>query len=467
MKRENISYMFDLRSESRSICDCIGEKLFYMGCSRDFFEARQTPQRSSTRCRRERGESIKVLAWDPSWEPAFVPGDVCHRDVGTARHHGKGVDMVHHSRPAGTCARGLWACPGVCVVLYLPCLSGTRVDYGHVLAFWYPVFAVPLCWICFARTVKGWLMKQTNTLRGAAWTEMSSWFSTVLGGSLVAAAAPAGSRLSARDSGEYASLSLGAASGGFSERWSSWTLMAASMAKDSGFALVDRVPAGNAPAVGDATKELHEIEASCRSIVTGVAEPTAVWKRWAMRMDAAPQERFYDGLAHEDVSLKTIILRSSALDVAVATILRKPSYASEQEQSLIEFLDRILVGSRADKDAVVQEMVKLAENVDGTASHDKIQALVISTLQQAKRDHRYEDALRETTDLLQHTAVKELELRQRSCAGEAAPADDGGDDLLPMVGGEVGDEELRERIVRSSELLDSNASLRHLVTIGR
>jgi len=374
--------------------------------------------------------------------------------------------MVHHSRPAGACARGLWASPGVCVVLYLPCLSGTLLDYGHVLAFLVSCVCCASVLDLLCQDCEG-LAYKTNKLRGAAWTVMSSWFSTVLGGSLVAAAAPAGSRLSAQDSGEYASLSLGATSGGFSERWSSWTSMAASIAKDSGFALVDRVPAGNASAVGDATKELHEIEASCRSIVTGVAEPTAVWKRWAMRMDAAPQERFYDGLAHEDVSLKTIILRSSALDVAVATILRKPSYASDQEQSLIEFLDRILVGSRADKDAVVQEMVKLAENVDGTASHDTIQALVISTLQQAKRDHRYEDALREITDLLQHTAVKELELRQRSCAGEAAPADDGGDDLLPMVGGEVGDEELRERIVRSSELLDSNASLRHLVTISR
>lgn len=305
---------------------------------------------------------------------------------------------------------------------------------------------------------------------------MSSWFSSVLGSSLGSAAVEVPDAASKEDQGEPPASD----STGFSDRVTYWTSMAASvgssLAKDSGFALVDRVGSGSFAAVGDASKELTEIEASCKSIITGVAEPTAIWKRWAARMDVTPLERFYDGLAHEDVSLKTIILRSSALDVAVSTILRKPSYASDQDQSLLEFFDRILVGSRAGKADVVAELVKLADNVDGTASHDKIQALVISALQQAKCDHRFDDAQRETKDLLRHVAVKVKELRALAHPGDAdAPPQDAGTDTecnehtlldLPLAGPEVGDDELRERVARSSELLDTNASLRHLVTIG-
>lgn len=60
--------------------------------------------------------------------------------------------------------------------------------------------------------------------------------------------------------------------------------------------------------------------------------------------------------------------------------------------------------------------------------------------------------------------------RENASAGAAGAAceaaeDDGGGEL-PVVGTEMGDEEVRERVMRSSELLDSNASLRHLVTVG-
>jgi hypothetical protein len=127
---------------------------------------------------------------------------------------------------------------------------------------------------------------------------------------------------------------------------------------------------------------------------------------------------------------------------------------------------------------VVAELVKLADNVDGTASHDKIQMLVISALQQAKCDHRFEDAQRETKDLLRHVAAKAKELRARADVGTgdaAAPPPEDADNAefcehmllnLPVAGPEIGDDELRERVSRSSELLDTNASLRHLVTIG-
>jgi hypothetical protein len=307
---------------------------------------------------------------------------------------------------------------------------------------------------------------------------MSSWFSSVLGGSL-GAGAPQGTEAS-RAEASVATAPDGGAAGpgqkadGFSDRLTYWTSMASSLAKESGFALVDRLEAGESSIVGDAGKELTEVEASCKSIATGVAEPTAIWRGWAARMDAVPPERFYDGESHEDVSLKTVILRSSALGTAIATVLRKPTYASDEEHSLLEFFDRVLVGSRAEKEILVTKLAKLAENVDGTASQDKIQALVISAFHQAQCDHRYEDAFRETTDLLQHTAIKEKELlaRRRADGGGGAAAaqgafSDSDSSALLDVSTEIGDEELREHVARSSELLDTNASLRHLVTISK
>ena len=311
---------------------------------------------------------------------------------------------------------------------------------------------------------------------------MSSWFSTVLGGSLGATAppdtaAPPHEAAPPAEDGAAAAPGQHKAGDGFSDRLTYWTTMASSMgsslAKESGFALVDRLEAGESSIVGDAGKELGDVEASCKAIATGVAEPTALWRSWAARLDAVPPERFYDAHAHEDVSLKTIILRSSALDTTIATVLRKPAYAADEQHSLVEFLDRVLVGSRAETQTLVGELAKLAENVDGTASHDRIQALVIAAFHQARCDHRYEDAMRETTDLLQHITVKEKELLAlRNVAGGssgAAAAQGAGIDgaVLLEVSAEVGDEELRECVTRTSELLDTNASLRHLVTIGK
>ena len=281
-----------------------------------------------------------------------------------------------------------------------------------------------------------------------------SWFSSVMGGTLGGASSAAPAVAEGSATAEPAAASQD--SGGFAY----WTSLASSFARESGYDLVDRVQAGDYTKLGDARKELAEIEANCKAIVTGVAEPPAVWRRWVSRMDASPPERFYDGLAHEDVNIKTLLLRSSALDVAVSTILRKPSFASDADQSLLEFMDRVLVGSRESKEDMLKELVKLAENVDGTASHDRIEALVISALHQAKRDHRYEDALLETTDLLSHVAAKESELRALRVMShsETAAASQGDDALDELVAGtEVGDDELRERVARSSELLDSNA----------
>jgi hypothetical protein len=317
---------------------------------------------------------------------------------------------------------------------------------------------------------------------GVCGASMSSWLSSVLGAvgqtkTLADAreTAPQGDDKEQPQSASAASSQD--VSIGFADRVTYWTSVAASvgssLAKDSGFAMIDRVAEELDQActpVGDAGKELNDIEASCKAITSGVAEPSAVWKGWAARMGASQQERFYDSQAHEDVSLKTLILRSSALNVAVTSVLRKPSCASDQDQSLLALLDHILVGERADKEEAVRELVKLAEVVDGTASHDKIQALVLSSLSEAKSDYRYEDTQRECTDLLQQTTSKERELlalpRLRA---SLAPADDAADNEAgesPVVGAELGDEEVRKRVVRSSELLDNNASLRHLVTIG-
>jgi hypothetical protein len=201
---------------------------------------------------------------------------------------------------------------------------------------------------------------------------MASWFSSVLGGSFGETVAPPADQDKQVEAAQGSNVGSAI---GFSDRMTYWTSMAkemgSSFAKDSGFALVDRAESGSYTPVGDASKELSEIEANCKSIITGVAEPTTIWNRWTKRMDASPLERFYDRQAHEDLSLKTIILRSSALDVAVSTVLRKPSYASDTNNSLLEFLDRILVGSRETKQEILSAVVRLAENVDGTAARDK------------------------------------------------------------------------------------------------
>ena len=312
---------------------------------------------------------------------------------------------------------------------------------------------------------------------------MSSWFSSVLGavGQARVTHGDAASGEADAEAQPPAAPPAGDAEpgAGFHDRVTYWTNAAvsagAALAKESGFALVDRVKEGGSVPAGDAAKESAEIEASCKAISTGVAEPPAIWKRWAARMDASPPECFYDGKAHEDVSLRTLLLRSSALDVAVCTVLRKPSFASDEDQSLLDFLDHMFIGERAGKAQVVNELAKLAEVVDGTASLDRIRELVLAALHEARRDHRYEEALRECTDLLEHSSAREKELRMRprrenasaGAAGAACEAaeDDGGGEL-PVVGTEMGDEEVRERVMRSSELLDSNASLRHLVTVG-
>ena len=300
-----------------------------------------------------------------------------------------------------------------------------------------------------------------------------SWFSSVLGGALAGPAAPAAAVVPPAGGEGVDDLAAADrrpdAAAGFGAYWTSVaTSVGTSFARESGFDLVDRVQAADYTKLGDARKELTEIEANCNAIVAGLAEPAAIWRRWVSRMDASPPERFYDGLAHEDVNLKTLVLRSSALDVAVSSVLRKPSCADDEDKALLEFLDRILVGTREGKEEIVRELVKLADNVDGTASHDRIQALVTSALHQAKQDHRYEDALLETNELLTHVTAKEDELRALRAVpcGDDEPSSVGDALDLLVAGTEAADEEMRERVARSSELLDSNASLRHLVTVG-
>jgi len=238
-----------------------------------------------------------------------------------------------------------------------------------------------------------------------------------------------------------------------------WSGVAASMghpfSKDDEFSLVDRFT-GSAVNHPDSKKETEEIESQCKALHDGKGNVEEVWKAWVKKLKDEAAHKYYDKEADEIVSFKDLLLRTSAVQASLGCCLRSPGVIKDGS-AILELLDHCLIGNKEDKDGLMMELSKLAQTVDGTAYHERIEKLVQGAVQQVKRDLRYEDAMREAHSILQQVRDKEDELK---VLPEIDPDDLDGIETL-------GDEDLRERVARSAELLDRNASMRHLITVAQ
>ncbi len=81
----------------------------------------------------------------------------------------------------------------------------------------------------------------------------------------------------------------------------------------------------------------------------------------------------------------------------------------EEGDVILDLLDRLLMGEKEQKRMLLEELCRLSQNVDGTASHDQIERLVCEAVKQAKRDLGYEEALEEAGTLM----------KQVRCGGRA------------------------------------------------
>eukprot|EP00286_Rhodomonas_abbreviata_P014249 CAMPEP_0181319786 /NCGR_PEP_ID=MMETSP1101-20121128/17763_1 /TAXON_ID=46948 /ORGANISM="Rhodomonas abbreviata, Strain Caron Lab Isolate" /LENGTH=685 /DNA_ID=CAMNT_0023427421 /DNA_START=223 /DNA_END=2277 /DNA_ORIENTATION=+ len=228
-----------------------------------------------------------------------------------------------------------------------------------------------------------------------------------------------------------------------------------SLGKDSGFAFVERFTGSTEHAV-DAKKELDDLSVACKLLHSGSADPANVWREWIKKLSQEPPVEFYDSATDDTLNFQTLLLRSSAVEASLGCVLRNPDVTKEEDSLILEVLDRCLMGEKEPKRRLLAELSKLAQNVDGTASHEQIERLVCEAMKQAKRDLRYEEALHEASTLRAQVREREQELRVLPELQLEA---------LDGVEG-VGDEDLKDRVSRSAELLDRNASMRHLVTVA-
>ncbi len=72
----------------------------------------------------------------------------------------------------------------------------------------------------------------------------------------------------------------------------------------------------------------------------------------------------------------------------------------EEGDVILDLLDRLLMGEKEHKRTLLHELCALAQNVDGTASHDQIERLVCEAVNHSKRDLSYEEALQEAGNLM-------------------------------------------------------------------
>lgn len=229
-------------------------------------------------------------------------------------------------------------------------------------------------------------------------------------------------------------------------------------AKDSGFAFVERF-AGSTEHSLDAKKELDDLGVACKMLHSGSADPGTIWREWLKKLTQEPPLDFYDILTDDHVTFQRLLLRSPALEATLGCILRSPEVTKEEGDVILDVLDRMLMGEKSQKQRLLKELCALSQNVDGTASHDQIERLVCEAVKQAKRDLGYEEALQEAAHLGRQVREREEELRVLPEVDVAALEGD--------PDGGVGDDELKVRVSRSAELLDRNASMRHLTTVAR
>ena len=117
----------------------------------------------------------------------------------------------------------------------------------------------------------------------------------------------------------------------------------------------------------------------------------------------------------------------------------------------VRFLEACIVGEGPGKARVLTELVRLGQVIDGTRTSDKLVAIVCSAISSASIDTRCEDRLRQVSDLMLQVRAREQELR-----------------ALPPVDheGQDSDEALRDRVLRSAEMLDRNATMRHMAAVA-
>ncbi len=240
---------------------------------------------------------------------------------------------------------------------------------------------------------------------------------------------------------------------------------------DSGFAIIDKVLGRDVSASGSAApekkdtiygrgnsvQELAEIESSC-SVLSSVSsinsanqsQDNEIWEGWLHRIKNDTEDRFYDSDADELLSFHHLLLSSSAVPTTVKRILECRNDAAIDSPA-VRFLDACIVGEGAGKARVLSELVRLGQVIDGTRTSDKLVALVCSAISSLSIDVRCEDKLRHVSALMIQVRQKEDELMR----------------LPPIdLDGQDSDEALRDRVLRSAEMLDRNASMRHMAAVA-
>ena len=244
-------------------------------------------------------------------------------------------------------------------------------------------------------------------------------------------------------------------------------------ASDSGFAIIDKVlgreaaPPGSAGAGserkdvtygrGNSVQELAEIESNCNSLSHASLSTSGnqnhddeIWNGWIFRIKHDTEDRFYDSDADELLSFHHLLLSSSAVSVTVKRILECRKDAA-LDSPAVRFLDACIVGEGTGKVRVLTELVRLGQVIDGTRTSEKFVSLVCNAIFSAIVDTRCEDKLKQVSELITQVRERERELK-------ALPPID--------LDGQDSDEALRDRVLRSAEMLDRNATMRHLSAVA-
>jgi hypothetical protein len=240
---------------------------------------------------------------------------------------------------------------------------------------------------------------------------------------------------------------------------------------DSGFAIIDKVLGRDASVNGttatekkdvtygrgNSVQELAEIEASCNllSNVSSInsanqSQDNEIWEGWLHRIKHDTEDRFYDSDADELLSFHHLLLSSSAVPTTVKRILECRNDAA-LDSSAVRFLDACIVGEGNGKARVLSELVRLGQVIDGTRTSDKLVALVCNAISSLSIDLRCDDKLKHVSALMIQVRQKEDELKQ----------------LPPIdLDGQDSDEALRDRVLRSAEMLDRNSTMRHMAAVA-
>jgi hypothetical protein len=245
-------------------------------------------------------------------------------------------------------------------------------------------------------------------------------------------------------------------------------------ASDSGFAIIDKVlgretaTSGAASATaferkevaygrGNSVQELAEIESSC-SLLSNLSVANAsnqpqddeIWNGWIYRIQHDTEDRFYDSDADELLSFHHLLLSSSAVSITVKRVLECRKDAA-LDSPAVRFLQSCIVGDGNSKVRVLTELVRLGQVIDGTRTSDKLVSIVCNAISSAIIDTRCEDKLKHVSELMVQVRSREQELK------ELPPID---------LDGRDSDEALRDRVLRSAEMLDRNATMRHLSAVA-